>query len=621
MAEGTELLLQEIASAIGDVASILGTISSTANSSGGGHNKSAEDSERNIAKLVKKALDERRGARERTAGRVFGELGFDGNVIGKMKDAGLAFGSLGVAVTAATAAFKFLSPIVNKTAEDANRYRLAINKNNAALGKQAVGNANLADASDRLEEALNKLKSNSGLSDALAMFKDAAASMVNIVNYNWAEKLNNRIFGGEAAISDIPSANEVYKEMSKAYGQETIDSALVALKTPMLQAGMTEYDSTNMAIPILYGLYEKHGTDGTKLNKKGFAESVENYARMVAGEGYDVATGVRTDADILTGYALEKGQPLPQYLSKSLSTKQSVSYLTDALTTSIGKGTKEASNFASTLKRTGELMNDINNTLFSFDEVIQLVAKEYEDVNDKVMESVDKSYTVIEGSTEYHDQTTYTIDVNPTPVTVESPTVYFSPEMHINVPEVKVTVEDLRERYGITPGSNIVYDINGDGEVTVDEYKERAGITEDKPIKDFYTAYSAYIYSGGRYIAEGFTKEEFDYFTKTQKLPDGYDENGYKLARGGLVLDRVNNATIGEAGAEAVIPLESYGGVEYLANAMNEALNLNGEELDRTTVNVTLNGQILEMNDYNVRRLGQKLAAVMENNKRRNGGV
>ena len=73
---------------------------------------------------------------------------------------------------------------------------------------------------------------------------------------------------------------------------------------------------------------------------------------------------------------------------------------------------------------------------------------------------------------------------------------------------------------------------------------------------------------------------------------------------------------VGEAGKEAVIPLENSVGIDYLAGALREAGAGNS-----TDVHVTINGQLLEMNDYNVRRLGQKLAAVIDNNKNRSGGV
>lgn len=73
---------------------------------------------------------------------------------------------------------------------------------------------------------------------------------------------------------------------------------------------------------------------------------------------------------------------------------------------------------------------------------------------------------------------------------------------------------------------------------------------------------------------------------------------------------------MGEAGKEAVVPLESEAGINYLASAMREAGGAG-----QTTVNVNLNGQILEMSDYNVRRLGEKLGAVIDNERNRRGGL
>lgn len=73
---------------------------------------------------------------------------------------------------------------------------------------------------------------------------------------------------------------------------------------------------------------------------------------------------------------------------------------------------------------------------------------------------------------------------------------------------------------------------------------------------------------------------------------------------------------VGEAGNEAVIPLENDVGINYLAAAMKEAGGTS-----KTVVNVNLSGQVLEMNDYNVRRLGEKLGAIIDNERNRRGGL
>lgn len=90
-----------------------------------------------------------------------------------------------------------------------------------------------------------------------------------------------------------------------------------------------------------------------------------------------------------------------------------------------------------------------------------------------------------------------------------------------------------------------------------------------------------------------------------------------KFAVGGVVT-APTTALIGEAGREAVIPLENSGGIEYLKNALIEAGAGNDGS---TTVNVTLSGQILEMNDYNVNKLANRIGAAIDNYTNRRGGI
>ena len=48
-------------------------------------------------------------------------------------------------------------------------------------------------------------------------------------------------------------------------------------------------------------------------------------------------------------------------------------------------------------------------------------------------------------------------------------------------------------------------------------------------------------------------------------------DEGPKLAKGGIITDEINNATIGEAGAEAVVPLnEFYAKLDAMAAAGKE---------------------------------------------------
>lgn len=68
---------------------------------------------------------------------------------------------------------------------------------------------------------------------------------------------------------------------------------------------------------------------------------------------------------------------------------------------------------------------------------------------------------------------------------------------------------------------------------------------------------------------------------------------------------------------EAIVPLETSKGIGMLASALEQA----GANTGEVNVHVTLSGQILEMNDYNVKKLGDKLASVINNQAIRRGGI
>ena len=91
---------------------------------------------------------------------------------------------------------------------------------------------------------------------------------------------------------------------------------------------------------------------------------------------------------------------------------------------------------------------------------------------------------------------------------------------------------------------------------------------------------------------------------------------GGAFASGGIISDDML-IRAGEGGnSEAVIPLDTQGGIDYLASALQEA-GASGS----TIVNVNLSGQLLEMNDYSVRRLGEKLASIIDNETNRRGAL
>ena len=90
------------------------------------------------------------------------------------------------------------------------------------------------------------------------------------------------------------------------------------------------------------------------------------------------------------------------------------------------------------------------------------------------------------------------------------------------------------------------------------------------------------------------------------------------LATGGLVTGPMP-INVGEGGrAEAIVPLETQRGIDYMASALKQAGLESGGS---TVVNVSLSGQILEMNDYNATRLANKIGAIIDNQKNRRGSI
>lgn len=105
----------------------------------------------------------------------------------------------------------------------------------------------------------------------------------------------------------------------------------------------------------------------------------------------------------------------------------------------------------------------------------------------------------------------------------------------------------------------------------------------------------------------------------SNEIPTFGSKKYFPKASGGIVTGPTKTL-MGEGGrAEAVIPLETQGGIEYLSNALKMA-GLGGGS-GQTTVNVNLRGEILDMNDYNTRRLGERLAAIIDNEHNRRGGL
>lgn len=109
-------------------------------------------------------------------------------------------------------------------------------------------------------------------------------------------------------------------------------------------------------------------------------------------------------------------------------------------------------------------------------------------------------------------------------------------------------------------------------------------------------------------------KDAYRYeFDPEEAKPKGWAATG-ALVTGPMPIN------VGEGGrAEAIVPLETQKGVDYMANVLRQAgLESGGGS---TTVNVSLNGQILEMNDYNTTRLANKIGAIIDNQKNRRGSI
>lgn len=91
------------------------------------------------------------------------------------------------------------------------------------------------------------------------------------------------------------------------------------------------------------------------------------------------------------------------------------------------------------------------------------------------------------------------------------------------------------------------------------------------------------------------------------------------FADGGIASDALVGV-IGEAGAEAVIPLESDGGVDYLAKAMNRAFEIGGGSSSQT-YNITLPGNVFINNEAQLNRLAEVIASKISIQNSRRGNL
>lgn len=95
-------------------------------------------------------------------------------------------------------------------------------------------------------------------------------------------------------------------------------------------------------------------------------------------------------------------------------------------------------------------------------------------------------------------------------------------------------------------------------------------------------------------------------------------QGGY--ANGGIGTKPVTGATLFEDGAEAVIPLESQAGIDFLGNAMRQAIG--GEEGfggDQIIVNLNLSGLNVADDDSRWEQIGTKIAEVIDVQRQRRG--
>lgn len=622
----TQLALSEINNSLGQIASVLGDFAALSAEK----NKPAEKNVK-AADMLKQIFP--KGSKIINAfDKVGGEKG--------------ALGMLASSVTTTTVALGAFAGFLATASKATMDYRNAVNASSLALNKSVKGSLETQRLAGKVKENISKLYNDSLLSDAVGglafAFNYMAEGILNQRRSENPNKYDNNTYSTYSTEADV-----MYKQMvsGEGYSEAVVNAALNEINSGLVSAGIDYEKSKALAAKIAhtgftYSSINESGAPGFKTSASQIAAGISS------GSMYDAATGVRLDDDILAGWAMANKRVLPQYASESVLAQERYDYLMEAYTKSVHDGTKAAADFAKGLKKTGEVMNDVQNTLFSFDEVIQFAAKVYEDVDGNVVQSIDKKMTAgVTGDTSPNEAAQIIDDIQPG-VRIGDNSIYGDNSGNSTINNYNYGNASSPIGSGspiINSGSlgrDIYEELLDDGNAGVGAINKALGLSQYSssldikaktrantlaPVPDL-SSFSNVLNLNKNSSTNSFGKSKFsnpsDLPTYLNPLQIKTIFNGArkKMGRGGIALSDVN-ATVGEAGKEAVIPLEHYNGVEYLANAMNEAAQSSGGSLGGDTVNVTLSGTILEMNDYNVRRLGQKLAAVIENNKRRNGGV
>jgi hypothetical protein len=164
-------------------------------------------------------------------------------------------------------------------------------------------------------------------------------------------------------------------------------------------------------------------------------------------------------------------------------------------------------------------------------------------------------------------------------------------------------------------------DILNTAEVLVDFFNHASGeMVDSSKLHEFANNWDSNL-------SKFYTKEGLSSYKEKEHKAEDWDPSVYqipghnytKFASGGIgTKESLISAFEGDK-AEAVIPLESQQGVDYLANALQQAGAGDGGGSSSVVVNVNLSGLNLADNDAQWERVGRKISEVIEIQTQRRG--
>lgn len=368
------------------------------------------------------------------------------------------------------------------------------------------------------------------------------------------------------------------------------------------------------------------------------------------------------DSNIFQGY-LAASQGSAYVPSVTRSKEVQANYAIEMLKTLASADSNDArNNLMNQWENAGTVLNKIGQNLYSFDEVISQDAIE---VNDKasseilgnILTNLENKDTILNdmqndvnglaslgtegGSTPYgnngtdeqgHISLTPTFDEKDLFTSVDEALAYMSGHgatmndlMAMSTPEVAA---ELNARFG-SQGGMVAKNpqLRSNGDITFDTYTPHGAYMQSplsvgEMLRNTVDKVGAYdLYQGGARSGfldatwwAGWLDELFD-----KLLYSNTSGGGHSFAIGGVGTHRVDGATLFENGAEAVIPLESQAGINYLANAMQQAnggstgANIN-VTLELSGINIADNDR--QWNDV-ARQIGERINTI----QRREGGI